>query len=113
MEENFQNSIEKSWSFLAFCREKGAPIPKDGVSAKTGEEYHFLVCVDKDGTRTNVNYSRKLGPLTREEIIAQKRELQVVKIKDNKEEGIENLYVLCSQNNADLGEAIDIFSDED
>ena len=88
------NTVKNSWSLLSFAREFGPKMQVgDFVNSETGDT--FKSCIfSKDGTRTFVSFSSKLGVLNPRQIAAQKDDLQVVlcETKDGNE-----MYSLCHQ----------------
>lgn len=107
---NELRGIENSWSLLAFARLKGLPHPNTSKNIKTGEEFKNLVFVDKDNNRTFVAFSNKLGVLSREEIMARKDELQVIKLNKDPKTGKEGGYQLCKAGNLNMDEEINLFA---
>ena len=103
--------VKDSWSFMAFCRQHGLPRPNTSRD-KEGNEFRNLVCTDQDNKYTFVNFSRDLGYLSNDEILARKHSLQVIKLNDDPETGKEGSFILCKAGNLNLGEVIDIFADE-
>lgn len=108
---NNERGIQDSWSFLAFARLKGLPHPNHSKNGVTGEEFDNLVCIDDKGNRTFVAFSAKLGVLSPEQLKAQRKELQVVKLNPDAD-GKEGGYILCKAGNLNIGEAIDILAED-
>lgn len=94
------STIKNSWSLIAFAQEFGKMAVGDCVNHETAEV--FKACsFTKDGTKTFVSFSSKLGELTPQEIAAQKDTLQVVELESGN-------YKLChigqsSWDEVDLG----------
>ncbi len=108
---NNERGIKDSWSFMAFARLKGLPHPNSGTNSETGEKFENLVCVDGQGTRTFVSFSAKLGVLSPEQLMAQRKDLQVVKLNPTAD-GKEGGYILCKAGNMNMGPAIDILAED-
>ena len=87
---NANQGIVKSWSLLAFAREKRHMQLGDFTNPATGEEFKACVFTDTDMNRTFVGFSRNLGVLTAKQIAAQKADLQVVELESG-------YYSLCKQ----------------
>ena len=81
MQGNANQGIVKSWSLLAFAREKGHMQLGDFTNPATGEEFKACIFTDTDMNRTFVGFSRNLGVLTAKQIVAQKADLQVVELE--------------------------------
>ena len=81
--------IEKSWSLLAFAGKFGK-MRVGTFKNEEGEEFKSAIFTDEDNNHTFVNFSSKMGELTPDQIAAQKRDLQVVKLVDGG-------YILCKQ----------------
>lgn len=98
-------NIKNSWSLIAFARKFGPKMQVgEFVNSDTGDK--FKSCIfSKDGTRTFVAFSSKLGVLSPRQIAAQKDDLQVVlcETKDGND-----MYSLCHQ-----GETPDTWQDVD
>lgn len=107
---NAERGIQDSWSFMAFARLKGLPHPNHSKK-KNGEEFDNLVFIDKEGNRTLVAFSSKLGVLGADELKARRKELQVVKLNPDAD-GKEGSYILCKAGNLNIGEAIDILAED-
>ena len=90
MQGNANQGIVKSWSLLAFAREKGHMQLGDFTNPATGEEFRACIFTDTDMNRTFVGFSRNLGVLTAKQIAAQKADLQVVELESG-------YYSLCKQ----------------
>ena len=90
MQGNANQGIVKSWSLLAFAREKGHMQLGDFTNPATGEEFRACIFTDADMNRTFVGFSRNLGVLTAKQIAAQKADLQVVELESG-------YYSLCKQ----------------
>ena len=90
MQGNANQGIVKSWSLLAFAREKGHMQLGDFTNPATGEEFKACIFTDEDMNRTFVGFSRNLGVLTAKQIAAQKADLQVVELESG-------YYSLCKQ----------------
>ena len=90
MQGNANQGIVKSWSLLAFAREKGHMQLGDFTNPATGEEFKACIFTDADMNRTFVGFSRNLGVLTAKQIVAQKADLQVVELESG-------YYSLCKQ----------------
>lgn len=108
---NNERGIQDSWSFMAFARLKGLPHPNHSKNGTTGEEFDNLVFIDKEGNRTFVAFSSKLGVLGADKLMARRKELQVVKLNPDAD-GKEGGYILCKAGNLNIGEAIDILAEE-
>ena len=87
---NANQGIVKSWSLLAFAKEKGHMQLGDFTNPATGEEFKACIFTDEDMNRTFVGFSRNLGVLTAKQIAAQKADLQVVELESG-------YYSLCKQ----------------
>ena len=73
----------KTWSLCAFAKEFGKMKVEEYVNSDTGEPFHS--CVFTNGyTRTFVNFSSKLGELTKEEISKEEDNLVVVQLPSGK-----------------------------
>ena len=73
----------KTWNLTAFSREFGNMKVEEYVNNDTGELFHS--CVFTNGyTRTFVNFSSKLGELTKEEISKEEDNLVVVQLPNGK-----------------------------
>ena len=96
-------NIKNSWSLLSFAKEFG-PKMQVGEFVNTGDKFKSCIFT-KDGTRTFVAFSSKLGVLSPRQIAAQKNDLQVVlcETKDGND-----MYSLCHQ-----GETPDTWQDVD
>ena len=90
MQGNANQGIVKSWSLLAFAREKGHMQLGDFTNPATGEEFKACIFTDADMNRTFVGFSRNLGVLSAKQIAAQKADLQVVELASG-------YYSLCKQ----------------
>ena len=90
MQGNANQGIVKSWSLLAFAREKGHMQLGDFTNPATGEEFKACIFTDEDMNRTFVGFSRNLGVLSAKQIAAQKTDLQVVELESG-------YYSLCKQ----------------
>ena len=90
MQGNANQGIVKSWSLLAFAKEKGHMQLGDFTNPATGEEFRACIFTDTDMNRTFVGFSRNLGVLTAKQIVAQKADLQVVELESG-------YYSLCKQ----------------
>ena len=108
---NNERGIQDSWAFTAFARLKGLPHPNHSKNGVTGEEFDNLAFIDEEGNRTFVAFSAKLGVLTPEQLKAQRKELQVVKLNPDAD-GKEGGYILCKAGNLNIGEAIDILAED-
>ena len=72
------NTIKNSWSLLSFAKEFGPKMQVgEFVNSDTGDKFKSCIFT-KDGTRTFVAFSSKLGVLNPRQIAAQKDKLQVV-----------------------------------
>ena len=87
---NANQGIVKSWSLLAFAREKGHMQLGEFTNPATGENFKACIFTDEDMNRTFVGFSRNLGVLTAKQIAAQKADLQVVELESG-------YYSLCKQ----------------
>ena len=87
---NANQGIVKSWSLLAFAREKGHMQLGDFTNPATGEEFKACIFTDEDMNRTFVGFSHNLGVLTAKQIAAQKADLQVVELESG-------YFSLCKQ----------------
>ena len=87
---NANQGIVKSWSLLAFAREKGHMQLGDFTNPATGEEFRACIFTHADMNRTFARFSRNLGVLTAKQIAAQKADLQVVELESG-------YYSLCKQ----------------
>lgn len=99
------NTIKNSWSLLSFAKEFGPKMQVgEFVNSDTGDKFKSCIFT-KDGTRTFVAFSSKLGVLNPRQIAAQKDKLQVVlcETKDGND-----MYSLCHQ-----GETPDTWQDVD
>lgn len=88
------NKIKNSWSLLSFAREFGPKMQVgEFVNSESGDKFKSCIFT-KDGTRTFVAFSNKLGVLNPRQIAAQKDDLQVVlcETKDG-----DDMYSLCHQ----------------
>lgn len=84
--------IKNSWSLLAFARMKGKMQVGEFANNETGEVFKSCIFTDPNdaSNRCFVAFSSKLGPLTPQQIAAQKDELQVVELESGH-------YSLCKQ----------------
>ena len=87
---NANQGIVKSWSLLAFAREKGHMQLGDFTNPATGEEFKACIFTDEDMNRTFVGFSRNLGVLSAKQTAAQKAHLQGVELESG-------YYSLCKQ----------------
>lgn len=98
-------NIKNSWSLIAFARKFGPKMQVgEFVNSESGDKFKSCIFT-KDGTRTFVAFSSKLGVLSPRQIAAQKDDLQVVlcETKDGND-----MYSLCHQ-----GETLDTWQDVD
>ena len=98
MANNAEN-IKNSWSFLSFARMKGRAQIAPLKNKKTNEQFKSLVFTDEtnpdeETNKVFVNFSPKLGELSKEEIQRRKHDLQVVECLNK--EG-ETIYRLCEK----------------
>ena len=79
------NNIENSWSFIAFARSFGSKVNVGTCKAASGEEFP-AVSFNNGEKRTFAHFGPSLGEgLSYAELVAQARELQVVKLKVDEE----------------------------
>ena len=84
--------IKESWGLIDFAKSHGKMSVAPCRNQKTNEE--FKSCVfNNDGNLTFVAFSSNLGVLTPQEIAAQKDDLQVVQLENDK-------YKLCKKSGA-------------
>ena len=81
--------IKNSWSLIAFARQFGKMAVGECVNHDTAEVYKACTFT-KDGIRTFVSFSRKLGELSPMEIAKRQHSLQVVQLESGN-------YKLCAQ----------------
>lgn len=86
--------IKNSWSFMAFARMMGKPkYAKDMTNRETGEKFTSIAFMNPDDptqVRCFANFSSNLGVLSKEELAAQKDNLQVVELESG-------TYKICKQ----------------
>lgn len=85
--------IKKSWSLLAFAKERGQMKVAPFKNSQTGEEFKSCAFVSPENTVTLVGFSSNLGELTPAEIVAQKNDLQVVELNSG-------TFKLCKASNS-------------
>ena len=80
-----------SWTLLNFARTFGPTFQVgEFVNKETAEVFKSCILTNKEGERTFLHFSSKMGPLTPAQIAAQKHDLQVVQIESGS-------YILCKQ----------------
>ncbi len=94
---NSANGIKNSWSLISFARAHGKMQVGSFVNPNTGETFKSCIFTDPSNpdnktNKTFVAFSRNLGPLTPQEIAAEKDNLQVVLCETT--EG-NDMYSLC------------------
>lgn len=89
-QEAKQVGIAQSWALLAFAAGKQMQL---GTFEGTDGQFKSLIFTESDGSRCFVGFSSNLGELTSSEIIAQKHDLQVVKLDSGS-------YKLCRKGNS-------------
>lgn len=95
--------IVNSWSLREFRAMKGKMLQGNFTNKESGENFNSLVFehpVDK--SLTFVNYSSRMGELTKEEIRGMRDELQVVKLSSG-------TYKLCKRGENGFDDFDDIF----
>lgn len=101
MSQSIQKEIINSYLFLDFARQHGPKCQIAPFTNKaTGENFKSIVLTNNNGEQTLVNFSSKLGELTGSELVAQKRDLQVIQFPDTTDEStgeIKHHFCLCKQ----------------
>lgn len=96
-----ENTIKNSWPLVAFAKIKGAMSVGKATNKETGETFDTCAFKDANGGVCFVNFSSKLGPMTAQEIAAQKSDLQVVELESG-------TFKLC-KNGSDSWQTVDLF----
>ncbi len=93
--------IKNHWSLVEFAKEFGQRGVRVGTctNGTTGEHYSAVAFTGMDNTRVFVSFSRKLGPLSAQELMEQKNDLQVVLCETR--EG-KDMFSLCKQGQMEL-----------
>ncbi len=90
---NTANGIKNSWSFVSFAREHGGVKYANVTNKQTGEPFDCLAAGEGDNI-IFITFSRNLGHLTPQEVVAQKNDLQVVLCETEKGN---DMYALCKK----------------
>lgn len=92
--------VVKVWSLLAFAREnseKGKVKIATFKNNETGKEFKAVAFVNSDGNMIYASFSKALGELTSQKLVAMKNELKVVLLDNGK-------YVICKLHTSDVEE---------
>lgn len=94
--------IKNSWSLLAFAKSHGKMQVGEFVNKESGEIFKSCIFTDPNNADNKcfVSFSSKLGPLTPQEIVDKKDDLQVVELESGN-------YSLCMQG-ANSWESVDL-----
>lgn len=91
--------IKNSWSLISFAKSHGRMKVASFINKETGEPFKTCAFVNDDDI-TLVAFSSKLGELTPRQIAAQKDNLQVVQLENDR-------YKLCKKG-ADSWQDVDL-----